>query len=51
MVPVWGQPVLQAGALLGNSPLAEEGWFDTAEREPFQMEMVHLETNTNALTN
>lgn len=27
MVPIWGQPVLHAGALLGNSPLAgEAGW-------------------------
>lgn len=27
MVPIWGQPVLQVGAPLGNSPLAgEAGW-------------------------
>jgi len=44
VVPIWGQPVLQAGALLGNSPLAgEAAW--TQLKEAFQMEMVHLETN------
>lgn len=34
----------------GKFPLGRGGWLDTAEREAFQVEMVHLETNTNALT-
>lgn len=33
MVHIWGQPVLQVGAPLGNSPLAEElGWMKLGGR-------------------
>lgn len=34
----------------GKFPLGRGGWLDTAEWEVFQVEIVHLEANTNALT-